>query len=114
MISRISVHVELLFSRALIFGAIVLISACMKTPVDPEAKFVPGQVLVGFKKTVSVSTARDIIEQLDCTELTYSPGIQNFWLRIPYEGHEYEKCEEFGEKPEVAYCEPNYLGTLYD
>ncbi|GBC84707.1 Cell wall-associated protease [bacterium HR11] len=75
-----------------------------------ERPYVPGEVLVRFKKGVSAAQAQALHRQLGTTVLLESrmvPGLQ--WVRLPVNLSVKRAIELFEKSGLVQYAEPNYI-----
>jgi len=73
-----------------------------------EKKYAEGEILVKFKKDVSVEKAMKIILNKDASLIGYLESIEVYHIRIREGGSVEDAVKEFSAVPEVQYAEPNY------
>lgn len=71
--------------------------------------FVPGQLLLGFKKTVTPARAQSIIEELGAEVVgIYSPP-SLYLIALPDNLDVETGSKLFGEMEEIEFAEPNHI-----
>jgi thermitase len=79
---------------------------------EPAHQFVPGRVLVKFRKGIGVDHARQIIAALGARDVDEIPHIGVHILDLPYQASEAAFLWAFKARPEVEFAELDWLLPL--
>ena len=98
------------FLFLLLFLVLSQEACCSQVAKQPE--YVPGEVLVKFKASVSLAEAKSLHRRLGSKLLKHFEGINADLVRIK-EGWTVEKAiEVYQAEPYVKYAEPNYTRRI--
>lgn len=77
-----------------------------------DQEFVPGEVVVKFKKGILKEIITNLISNFGTSILYESPLAGFLRLKIPVNKNVYEMVEKFRKNPFVEYAEPNYIARI--
>jgi serine protease len=78
----------------------------------PEARYVPGEIIVKFKPGVRDEVIRDLNQRHGCSVLSISRFAGFKRLRIPKGKTVEEMVEIYSKNPNIDYAEPNYIAYI--